>query len=134
MPMVTVSAVAGQPYRQQITAGNHTFYSDIKPHQGGQDTAPDPHDLLLGALGACTAMTMQIYAQRKGWDLQGVTIDVSETKTPGTPITLHKKIQVKGNLSADQQKTLQTIAEKCPVNKLIKDETKLITSSLDLVG
>jgi putative redox protein len=134
---VTVTAHARQPYRQTITAGNHTYYADAPLSNGGQDTAPNPHALILGALGACTTMTLQMYANRKGWDLSDVTVKLDEGKTripgkAGVIPLITKDIEVKGNLSADQVKQLKTIAEKCPVNQLIMGE-KQMNSRLDLV-
>jgi putative redox protein len=134
---VSISSVAGQPYRQVITARQHTFYSDAGVANGGKDTAPSPHELLLAAVGACTAMTLQIYANRRGWDLQSVNVNVDEQNLPvnGKPKPvphLTKTIQVRGKLDPQQLQTLEQIAEKCPVNKLINEE-KVTKSSLNLV-
>lgn len=129
---VTVSSTGQQAYRQTIQAGNHTYYADVKPANGGQDTAPDPHQLLLGAWGACTNMTVQMYAKRKGWALDEVSTTLSESKN-GSKSMIEKNIQVKGNLTPDQITMLKTIAEKCPVNKLIMGE-KDLHSRLDKVG
>ena len=132
---VTVTSNVAQPYRQTIKAGNHTFYADVAPDKGGQDTAPTPHELLLGALGACTSITMQMYANRKQWPLDEVSVTLGETKTaaaagqPSRP-QIEKKIEVKGNLTDDQLDRLKAIAEACPVNKLIMNE-KQVVSTLD---
>lgn len=134
---VTIQSLAGQGYRQQIQVGAHTFFADVTPDLGGQDTAPSPHEYLLGALGACTAMTLQMYAERKNWDLQGVSVRVDESNTTPAGQTkaiplINKTIDVRGNLDADQLAALKSVAEKCPVNKLITGE-KQVTSALNLV-
>lgn len=134
---VTVQSQPGQGYRQAIQVRNHTIFADVPQAMGGQDTAPTPHELALAGLGACTSITLQMYAGRKKWDLQEVTVNVSETETPGPqpgqkmPL-IQKDIQVRGNLDAQQLAMLKTIAEKCPVNKLF-NEPKQTTSTLSLV-
>lgn len=129
---VTVSSQGQQPYRQIITAGAHTFFADVEAAKGGQDTAPDPHQLLLGAWGACTSMTLQMYAQRKGWPLDEVSVILTENKNGSQPV-IEKNIQVKGPLTPDQVETLKRVAEKCPVNKLITGN-KTVNSRIDTLA
>lgn len=138
MTSVSISSVSGQPYRQKITAGNHTFYADVPKALGGSDTAPTPHDLALGALGACTSITMQMYANRKNWDLQQVTVNVTEDQVTPTGQTksiprIVKDIQVRGNLDDQQLSSLKSVAEKCPVNKLFIGE-KQVSSTMNLIA
>lgn len=136
MTGITVQSIAGQPYRQKITARQHTFFADVPQSKGGGDTAPTPHEYMLGALGACTSMTMQMYANRKGWDLQRVNVTISETaETPAgqarpQPVLL-KDIQVRGNLEANQVQMLQSIAERCPVNRFLLGD-KTVSSQIRL--
>jgi putative redox protein len=136
---VMVQSLPGQGYRHQMQVGRHTVFLDVPQDKGGTDTAPSPHDFLLGALGACTAMTMEMYAKRKNWDLQAVSVKVTETQVKPDPAAtrtipqLAKQIEVRGNLSEEQLSTLKSIAEKCPVNKIITGE-KSVTSTLNLVG
>lgn len=134
MTTVQVQAVTNTPYKQQITVGNHTFTADVTPEKGGQDTAPDPHQYLLAALGACTNMTLQMYASRKGWDLKGVSVELSEGKSAdGRTPKIEKNISVQGNLTDDQVKRLKSIAEACPVNKIITGSPEM-ASQLNLLG
>ncbi len=133
---VTVTALKGQPYRQLITAGNHTFYADATVASGGQDSAPNPHDLLLGALGACTSMTLQMYAKRKGYQLDAVSVKLDEGKAQtatGTVPSISKTIEVKGQLSQQELDDLKRVAEKCPVNKIITGD-KQMNSVLNLIA
>lgn len=138
---VSVTSAVGTPYRHTITANGHTLYADAPQSNGGQNTAPTPHELLLGALGACTSMTVQMYATRKGWDVQDVKVNLSETTTTKTdPATgasrkvpkLEKAIEIKGNLSASEKARLEQVADACPVNKLITGD-KEVAASFDYV-
>ena len=131
MPQVEVKNRSTVDYQQQIKAGKHTFVSDAPASAGGAEAAPNPHELLLGALGACTAITMQMYAKRKGWDLKEVTVKVSEDKVDsakgGQISKLVRDIQVAGNLEADQIEALKTVAEKCPIHKLLAAGNEITT-------
>lgn len=117
MPVTIQSAEAGS-LRQMVTANGHQFYVDVSEEKGGQNTAADPHQLLFAAWGACTSMTIQMYANRKGWPLEGVTVTVDEEKKNGKPL-IRKTIKLTGNLTPEQNQMLERIAEKCPVNQLI---------------
>lgn len=123
MPQVEVKTSSPTSYEQQIKAGTHTFNADAPKTAGGLEAAPDPHELLLGALGACTSITMQMYAKRKGWDLKEVTVKVSEERTeqaPGQPVSkISREIKVGGNLAPDQVEALKVVADKCPIHKLL---------------
>jgi putative redox protein len=132
MPQVEVKTSSATNYQQQIKAGSHTFNSDAPKAVGGAEAAPDPHELLLGALGACTSITMQMYAKRKGWDLKEVTVKVSEEKVeqaPGQPVSkISREIKVGGELAADQVEALKAIAEKCPIHKLLSSGNQITTA------
>lgn len=125
---VTIEALVKEPYRQVITANKHTFFSDVPPDKGGHDTAPDPHQLLFGAWGACTAMTIEMYAQRKGWPLESVQVSFDETRTAGKTPIIRKDIRVTGPLTDEQMQALEHVAEKCPVNQLILGEKQVLKS------
>jgi uncharacterized OsmC-like protein len=136
MSKVVVSA-EGKGLRQQITAGEHLFVSDAPVSVGGQDSAADPHQLLLAALGACTAMTMQIYATRKGLPLAHVKVEledgsVEDPDSPGKKRTLiTRKVEVSGPLSPEQVEALKSAAEKCPIHKILAGP-KVINTAISL--
>jgi uncharacterized OsmC-like protein len=127
--------------KQQITDGRHTFLADEPLEAGGSDAGPDPYSLLLGALGACTAMTLQIYAKRKQWPLEQVEISLRHsrihaedcvdcTATHGKIERIERYISLTGKLSDDQRARLLEIAERCPIHKTLASEVS-IKSYLD---
>jgi putative redox protein len=116
--------------RQEIWAGRHTLAADEPRELGGDDTAPTPYELLLAALGACTSMTLQMYARRKGWPLEHVEVrlkhdriharDCAECEEKeGYLDRVEKHIAVSGPLTQEQVKRLGEIAEMCPVNRTL---------------
>lgn len=125
---VIVTALAGEGFRQNIVAGHHRFFSDLSEEKGGQDTAADPHQLFFASWGACTNMTVMLYARRKGWPVKEVSTHFTEDKDGRHPV-IHKIIEIAGDLDEAQLSRLKQIAEKCPVNELIVG-TKQVTSEL----
>jgi putative redox protein len=130
---VEVKGRASEPFRQTISAGKHSFHCDAPQEFGGGDTAANPHELLLGALGSCTAVTMEMYAKRKGWDLQEVKVeltheDIADPEQAGRKIAkITRTIAVAGNLSQEEVDGLKAVAEKCPVHKIINGPNQTVT-------
>lgn len=113
---------AGQPYRTEIIMDEHQWFSDEPTTAGGADTAPPPTALLLSSLGACTAITVRMYAKRKGMALEGVTITLRHRTEKDASITathITCEIALEGNLSHEEKLRLMEIAEACPVHKLL---------------
>jgi uncharacterized OsmC-like protein len=125
-------------FAQQIQVAPHCLISDEPVSAGGTDTGPTPYDLLLGALGACTSMTVSIYARRKAWSLEDVIVHLRhsrihaedcancETKE-GRLDQIECDIHVSGNLSAEQRSKLLEIANKCPVHRTLTSEIHIET-------
>jgi putative redox protein len=116
--------------RQEVWAGAHTLSADEPRDLGGDDAGPNPYELLLAALGACTSMTLLLYARRKGWPLEGVEVrllhdrihakDCAECEQKDGHLDhVEKKIAVSGPLTGEQVQRLGEIAEKCPVNRTL---------------
>jgi putative redox protein len=133
---VTVSSDEG--LAQEIVSGDHRWFAD-EPLPYGTGTGPSPYQLLLSALGACTSMTLRLYAQRKGMDLQRITVrlqhsrfhasDCGECETKaGFLDRIDRDIQLTGNLSDDQKRRLLEIAELCPVHRTLNSEIHIRTS------
>jgi putative redox protein len=136
MAQVVVSSEAG--LAQEIAAGNHRWRSD-EPAPFGTDSGPSPYDLLLASLGACTSMTLRLYAQRKGWDLQRVTVrlqhsrihadDCIDCETKQAYVDrIDREIELTGRLDDAQKRRLLEIAERCPVHRTLKSEINIRTS------
>lgn len=109
----------------------HEVIAGVLPALGGNDEGPSPHELLESALAACTIITVQMYANRKGWKLNStnVSVEIVSEKTEGTSIV--RTVKFEGDLSDDERQRLLDIANKCPIHKIlsnpIKIETRLAT-------
>lgn len=134
MPDVIVKASTDRNFTQEIEAGSHSLVCDVSKSLGGDEKGPDPHQLLLSSLGACTAITVQMYAKRKGWNLDKVTINLKEEKTEdpeNTSRTMPKiirEIELEGDLTEEQVEDLKRIADKCPIHKLMVGPKEISTS------
>jgi putative redox protein len=135
--VVVAEAGAGK-YAQRIEVGPHTLRADEPVAYGGDDTGPSPYDLLLASLGACTSMTVRMYADRKQWPLQHVTVrlqhdrihavDCEECVTRlGKIDRIRSAIVLEGPLDTEQRARLLEIAERCPVHRTLRSETKIIS-------
>ena len=134
---VTVTGTGAGSYTQHITAGSHQLVAD-EPRPVGADAGPTPYDLLLAALGACTSMTVRMYADRKGWPLTDVRVTLQHKRihaedcahcefTKGLINRIDKDIELVGDLDATQRQRLLQIAERCPVNQTLISEIDIST-------
>lgn len=125
-------------FTQAIQAGRHRFASDEPTSMGGADTGPSPYDLLLAALGSCTSMTVAMYARRKGWPLQEVTVRLRHSKIhaadcescetkEGKLDRIERKLDFTGDLTDEQRARLVEIANKCPVHRTLTSEIDIRT-------
>lgn len=126
--MRDVDVVSGeQPLRQTVSIGAHVLVSDEPADQGGGDEGPAPHELLLAALGSCTAMTLRMYARRKGWPLERVRVRVRGARQANA-FVIDRAIETEGALDDEQRERLRAIAEKCPVHKTLMGEIEIRTT------
>ena len=110
-------ATLGVGYQTAMMVRGHAFAADEPTDVGGTDTAPTPIELLMGSLASCTAITLRMYVQRKGWPIEALEVQVGYSSKP-TP-TFTKQIAVRGELDDVQRARLLEIAERCPVAKLL---------------
>lgn len=133
MPEVTVVAKL-QGLQHEIKTAQHTLLADAGKDIGGTETGPDPHELLLASLGACTSMTLQLFAKKREWKLTSVNVRLSEDRVddpqnPGKQISkITRDVRVEGDLTLEQLETLKTIANKCPIHKLLTSSMEIETS------
>src|SRR3954454_16497213 len=110
-------------FRHDIVVRGHVLGADEQKDHGGADTAPSPQELLAASLASCTAITMEMYAKRKGWDIG--TIEVEAEYRPaerGTPTRFNLVMRFPKELSPEQVEKLQVIAAKCPVHRTLDGE------------
>ena len=124
--------------KTRINTGKHTLYSDEPVEVGGGDTGPSPYEILLSALGACTGMTISMYAKRKIMPLKGITVylrhdkvyveDLEACEKDTSKIdVIHREIELVGDLNGDQRNRLLEIANKCPVHKSLANGINIKT-------
>ena len=136
-PEVVVRGTGGG-LAQTIQVRQHGLSADEPVSSGGTDTGPTPYDLLLSALGACTSMTIGLYARRKGWVVAGIEVRLRHSKIyaadcadcetrDGHIDRIERTIVLTGDLSADQRAKLLDIADKCPVHRTLESEIDIRT-------
>ena len=110
-------------YRHTVKVRSHELTVDEPRDQGGGDSGPDPQELLAASLASCTAVTMEMYAQRKGWDVGGIEVTAQYTAAErGCPTRFNLVLRFPDNLSEEQVDKLQVIAAKCPVHRALDGE------------
>ncbi|MGE5651046.1 MAG: OsmC family protein [Bacillota bacterium] len=112
-----------------IEIGPHHLLTDAPAALGGEDTGPEPHDLLAAALAACTALTVTMYAKRKGWPLDDIDVRIEHGKLEQAYV-LTRRIAYIGDLSPEQRDMLTAVANKCPVHKTLSGEIRIVTEEV----
>jgi uncharacterized OsmC-like protein/alpha-beta hydrolase superfamily lysophospholipase len=138
---VVVQETRASKFQQTVTVGPHRLTADEPVAAGGQDTGPGPYDFLLTGLGACTSMTMRMYADRKSLPLDRVTVtlkhgkihakDCEECETrEGMLDQIEREIAMEGGLDDEQRRKLMEIADKCPVHRTLHSEIRIVTRAV----
>jgi putative redox protein len=125
-----------QGLSQSIEIRDHRLTADEPVESGGSDSGPNPYELLLSALGACTAITLRLYAQRKGWPLESIEValqherihaqDCADCETRDVLLDkITKRLTLHGQLDPEQRQRLSEIAERCPVQRTLQREIRI---------
>jgi putative redox protein len=137
---ITARSLTG--YQVEIQAGRHKIRAD-EPAGVGDDTGPNPYELLLSSLAACKIMTVQMYAERKGWPLESVEVNLDidrvhardcedcESDPNALVDIIRAEVKFEGDLAAEQIARLAEIADRCPVHRTLLSETKIRSKVLD---
>ena len=122
-----VATIGTTDWATTVVAGRHSLVVDEPPSLGGQDAGPAPYDVLLASLGACTAITLRMYAERKGWPLTAVEVDLKHFKD-GDRSHIDRVLRLTGGLDDVQRARLADIAERTPVTLTLKGGADIVTS------
>jgi putative redox protein len=133
-----ITAIGREAYATAVTLGRHHLTADEPVAKGGQDAGPAPYQLLAAALGACTGMTLRMYADRKGWPLEAVEVTVHHDTLPpaaegerrGDRFT--RQIAIRGDLDEEQRSRLLAIADKCPVHRTLSHGSQIDSQGVRL--
>lgn len=115
-----------------LNNGRHAWSADIPKTLGGSDLAPDPHDLLDGALAACTLLTLELYIRRKQLAVSALRVDIEhgegKTEDGRSHYRLQRKLHIEGELSDAERQRLVEIAGKCPIHRILEGEVQIETA------
>lgn len=139
-----IAQISRTHYKTALTSGKHDLLGD-EPAPHGGDLGPTPYDYLLMALGSCVAMTVRMYADRKGWDLESVEVQLNQERVhskdcekcasdQGFIHKVEKVVKLTGTLDEDQRRRLVEIADKCPVHKTLTNEIVIQSRDYDAAG
>jgi putative redox protein len=121
--MRAISRRIGDRLRQQVQIREHELTADEPEDHGGEDSGPSPQELLAASLASCTAVTMEMYAVRKGWDVGEITVDVNyEPAHRGSPTRFKMTVNLSKEVPEEQRERLMQIAAKCPVHRTLEGE------------
>jgi putative redox protein len=129
MPHVTV--ISEFKYSNQVVSGHHRLTADEPTALGGGDSGPSPYELLLASLGACTSITLRMYASRKEWELGKITVGLRYSNDNEHGERIDRRLSFSKPLSAEQKARLAEIAGKTPVTKTLRQGLRIDTTIVD---
>jgi putative redox protein len=119
--------------KHEVEMGSHSIVADEPEDEGGEDAGPTPQELLAASLASCTAITIEMYADRKGWEIGDVSVDVSyEPAQRGSPTRFNMVVNLPKELPEEQRERLMQIGAKCPVHRVLEGEV-MFEESVELV-
>ena len=131
MILANVAVSGERGYAQRISAAGHELAADEPVKRGGTDTGPSPFELMLSSLGACTAITLRMYAERKQWDLGTIAVSLRLLKNGEEPMRIERKISVSQQVGSAQAAKLLEIADKTPVTRALASGVPIDTAVAD---
>jgi len=141
VPAAVLVKVGPDALLAEVQAGRHTFFLDEPIAVGGKDLGPTPYDMLLSALGACTAITLRLYATQKKWPLEGIEVRLSHQRVHRKDCDMceasgemleevSKELRLLGPLTPEQRQRLHAVSDKCPVQKTLTSGAMRIITTL----
>lgn len=128
------ASIGLEPYATRISIRGHVITGDETIENGGKNLGPTPTEFVLSGLAACTASTLKMYADRKGWSIERINVELSihtDKHADGTQTShINRVIHFEGSLTEEQRARLLQIAEKCPVHKLLTNNVEITTSNI----
>lgn len=131
----TTVEIGTEGFKSSVMVGNHSLVADEPESEGGKDLGPSPYEFLAAGLGACTVMTIKMYANLKKWHLDGVKVHVTHSKVASEDAktkvdVFHREIQFIGELDEQQRERMLIIADKCPVHKTLSGSSTIRTTHI----
>ncbi|SEM71355.1 putative redox protein [Pseudomonas sp. ok272] len=129
---ITVNTESSEGLRHTVQIDDHQLFTDAPVAAGGEGSAPEPHDYFDAALGTCKALTLKLYARKKGIPLTGVSVEVTRDNSQEQKgqYTLHVNLTLKGVLTDAQREELHRVADRCPIHKLMTTSDVTIETHL----
>jgi putative redox protein len=124
---MATATLGASGYTTTVRSGRHRLVADESVSRGGADEGPTPLGMLLAALASCTAITLRMYAERKGWPLTGVVVETGYT-ADGSTGRVTRVIHLDGDLDADQRSQLGEVAERTPVTRIVREGREISTT------
>jgi putative redox protein len=132
--MMKATARRTGTYTHEIDVRDHRLSADEGRDVGGEDEAPNPQELLAASLASCTAITVEMYAKRKGWDIGGIEVEAEYAPAErGAPTRFKLLLRLPRNLTSEQVERLSVIAAKCPIHRTLDGEV-MFDERIELVG
>jgi putative redox protein len=132
--MMKATARRTGTYTHEIDVRDHRLSADEGRDVGGEDEAPNPQELLAASLASCTAITIEMYAKRKGWDIGGIEVEAEYVPAErGAPTRFKLLLRLPRNLTSEQVERLSVIAAKCPIHRTLDGEV-MFDERIELVG
>ena len=127
---VRTSKAAAGAVAVQLAIGRHVLLADTSLENGGDDLGPDPHELLDAALASCTALTLTLYARRKGMKLASIEVEIDHDESDGV-YRIRREVRLAGELSAEERTRLWEIANRCPVHRTLSGRFEITSRLVD---